>query len=183
MTTRRLRLGLLALLAATVLSVPPSLFLAPAHAHDELMSSDPAASQTVPHVPAAIVLTFEESPVAMGTQVVVTGPSGPIQQGPPKLTDKTITQALQGGAPKGSYQVEWRVTSDDGHPVSGTFTFTAQGAGADTSSAPTDLPVAPPGSHGAIWLVGGLLAAVTIGSLLWRRGRTRRSSRVGDRST
>ena len=171
----RFRIGLLALLVATLLS-GPYVNAGLAYAHDELVSSSPASSQTVPHVPAAIALTFEEAPVAMGIRVVVTGPAGPVQQGAPKLTGDTVTQDLQGGAPAGAYQVEWRVTSDDGHPVSGSFTFTAQAAGAATSSAPADLPVAPPGSHGGIWLLAGLLAAVTVGLLMWHRSRLRQSS-------
>ena len=41
----------------------------------------------------------------------------------------TVTQPLAGGLPAGAYTVEWRVTSADGHPLSGTFGFTvAQGA-------------------------------------------------------
>lgn len=166
---RRLRASLLALLAAGALAIAPS----PASAHDQLVSSDPAASQTVPHVPSAVALTFEEPPVTMGIQVVVTGPEGPVQQGSPKLAGLVVTQGLQGGAPQGTYEVAWRVTSDDGHPVSGTFTFTAQAAGLDASPAPTALPVTPPGSHGTIWLVAGLLAAVAIGLLAWRRSRLR----------
>lgn len=169
---RRLGKALLALLSAVTLAGTPSL----AYAHDEFVSSDPAASQTVPHVPAAVALIFEEPPVTMGIRVVVTGPSGPVQEGPPKLTDQVVTQALRGGAPGGTYQVAWRVTSDDGHPISGTFNFTAQAAGADASSSPTDLPVSPPGSHRGIWLVAGLLVAAAGGLLFWlasRRGASR----------
>ena len=52
--------------------------------------------------------------------------------------DNEVRQSLAAG-PAGAYTVVWRVTSADGHPVSGTFGFTADQASASTTatSAPT----------------------------------------------
>ena len=49
---------------------------------------------------------------------------------------------MQPQAPAGRYSVEWRVTSDDGHPVSGRFAFTAEGAatGASAGATPSGAP-------------------------------------------
>jgi len=100
-----------------------------ASADNTLLSSTPADGQTVPRTPEAVVLIFEESALAMGTQVVVTGPEGPVQTGPPTVGDNSIRQSLVAGAPAGDYTVAWRVTSADGYPVTGSFHFTAQAAG------------------------------------------------------
>ena len=51
----------------------------PAAADTELISTIPADQQTVGRTPAVVVLTFDESLLAMGSQVVVTGPQGPVQ--------------------------------------------------------------------------------------------------------
>jgi methionine-rich copper-binding protein CopC len=113
----------------------------PASAHNTLTSTSPADQETVQVAPQAVVLTFDEPAILMGTEVVVTGPSGQVQQGQPRLADNTISEDLQPGVPAGTYTVAWRVTSADGHPVSGTFTFTAETAAAQL---PTTLQTSPP---------------------------------------
>lgn len=161
-------------LAAVVLLVVGA---PPAVAHNALSSTSPAQSETVPRTPAVVVLTFDEPAIAMGTQVVVTGPSGPVQQGPPRLVDETVSQALHPGAPAGTYTVTWRVTSSDGHPISDSFTFRSEavGAGAPPVGTPTPAgPVAPRSAPTAPWLwwVGAaavLLAAAAV--LGWVRRR------------
>ena len=167
---------LLGLAAAGVLLVVGAV---PAAAHNELVSTDPSDGQTLSATPSSVVLTFEEPAIAMGTQLVVTGPTGEVQAGAPQLVDNTVRQTLQPGAPAGSYTVAWRVTSVDGHPVSGSFGFTATGAGAGTPAVATPLgsptPVSDPGRRPAIpaplWIVGGVL--LIVGAVyVARRGRT-----------
>src|SRR5215211_134621 len=72
-------------------------------------------------------------PLALGTRIVVTGPSGQVQSGRPEF-DNRVGQALQPGAPAGSYEVIWRVSSDEGHPVSGRLSFAVRAAGSEQSS-------------------------------------------------
>jgi methionine-rich copper-binding protein CopC len=125
--------------AALVLLVAP-----PASAHDSLVSSTPADGQTVEQVPDTIVLEMNEAVVAVGTRVVVTGPDGQVQRGRPQLSKNLVEQAVRADAPAGRYTVTWRVTSADGHPVSGTFSFTATSAATATSSGPTSSTSSPP---------------------------------------
>ena len=106
-----------------------TLVAGPAQAHDELVSTNPADKAQVQTVPDSILLTFEEPAEQVGSQVIVRGPTGNVAQGAPVFVKSTVTQAVQPGAPAGKYTVLWRVTSDDGHPVSGSFTFTAAAAG------------------------------------------------------
>ncbi|HEU4330891.1 MAG TPA: copper resistance CopC family protein [Lapillicoccus sp.] len=63
----------------------------------------------------------------------MTGPDGPVSDGSPRLDGTTVHQPLLGG-PAGRYSVAWRATSADGHPVSGTFAFTAQAASPPSST-------------------------------------------------
>jgi methionine-rich copper-binding protein CopC len=176
-----------AVLAAAGLVIGAS----PAWAHNVLKSSDPEDGERVARTPSSVVLTFDEPAIALGTKVVVTGPEGPAQLGTPRLVDKTVTQDLQPGAPAGAYTVDWRVTSADGHPISGSFTFTAEAAAAGVPSTAPSLapqpstaqpaqtaPAAPtaPTARGsaALWLLAG--AAIVVASGLVAVGR-RRSSR------
>lgn len=132
------------LLAALGAGLALSLSAVPAHAHDELRSSTPADGDSLAQPPTQVVLTFEEPPVELGTQVVVTGPNGAVSSGSPRVEGDTVVQPLQPDAPAGRYTVEWRVTSDDGHPVSGSFGFTAQAAaGGSSPSAAATAPATP----------------------------------------
>ncbi|WP_375425742.1 copper resistance protein CopC [uncultured Friedmanniella sp.] len=152
----------------------------PASAHDVLASTTPANGSTEARVPASVVLTFDQPAIAMGTKLVVTGPSGEVQQGDPVLVDNTVTQPLQGGAAAGAYTVEWRVTSADGHPVSGTFTFTARAAG---KGQPATTPATPgpgaatglePASRVWPWVIAlAVLSFVVVGAVALGRRAAR----------
>lgn len=113
-----------------------------ASAHDVLEGSNPKDGSTVATAPGSVKLTFNSPPVGTGAEIVVSGPSGQVSQGEPKVVDREAVQQLQPGAPAGKYTVRWRVTSSDGHPISGTFTFTARAAAAGASS-PTSASSAP----------------------------------------
>lgn len=129
----RRRLWTVALLTAvvfTVLGVPQT-----AWAHNALVSSSPGDGRTVATPPESIVLTFNEPAIKTGTKVLVTGPDGAVAAGDPQLVDNTVEQALRPGLPAGEYTVEWRVTSADGHPINGEFSFTVR-----TGAVPTPTP-------------------------------------------
>ena len=163
----RARRILLVLLGAIVALVVAS---RPAAAHTELISTTPADQQTVSRAPAVVVLTFNESVLAMGAQVVVTGPQGLVQLGAPEVTESTVSQNLQGGSPAGQYTVAWRVTAADGHPLSGTFGFTAATASDGKPATPAAIEARGPddGSSAGmsiwIWILAGVaLVAVVAG--------------------
>lgn len=180
-TSRLVRLALFAV-GAVVAAVAAA---APASAHNVLVSTNPVDHRHVGRTPAAVVLTFNEPALAMGTQLVITGPSGAVQQGPPQLVDNTVSQAVGRGTPAGEYIVAWRVTSADGHPIAGTFSFTADRAGGGlpgtASPSPVSTEPSQTGTSTRPWWVAGLFAVALVGVLglvRWRRGRGDR--RVGD---
>ena len=128
---RRLASALLALglITGAVVGAPLVAF-----AHDVLERTTPADGTTVDRMPPAVTLTFAEEPLSIGSQVVVSGPTGPVSTGSPKISGRDVTQAVSPKAPAGDYTVSYRVTSDDGHPVTGTFSFHAR-VGLDGSTA------------------------------------------------
>lgn len=121
--------ALLATLLAMLLLVP----LGTASAHDQLTGTEPADGATLEQAPEELVLTFSGEIAQVGAQVLVTGPDGePVGDGEPRVAGTELTQALAADLPAGAYQVTWRVTSQDGHPISGTFGFEATaGAGGE----------------------------------------------------
>lgn len=170
MTGRRLGRGTAALLVALLLGV---LTAAPAAAHNSFATSDPADGATVARTPGAVVLTFDQPAVALGTQVVVTGPDGPASTGAAQLVDATVRQPLVPGAPAGVYTVNWRVTSSDGHPITGTLTFTATAAGTGEYLGPAEPlpPVERGGTPAWSWVLLAVLLLGAAGALSLRRRR------------
>lgn len=116
------RLLLVPVLAAGALA----LSVAPASAHSGMTGSDPADGATVDVAPDAVTLTFNEPPQALGTEVAVVGPDGAtVSEGVTTVADTAVIQTLAAARPAGAYVIQWRVTSADGHPLSGELTFTA----------------------------------------------------------
>jgi copper resistance protein C len=149
-----------------------------AEAHDVLISTNPADGSTVDVVPAQIQMTFNNVAFAVGTQILVNGPNGNIANGPVHIVNHDVVQPVTSGSPAGSYTVLWRVTSADGHPVSGKFTFTATAASTKTASTTASAPTTPAPTtsshHGWWWLVAVIvLAAGWIGGLSLIRARRR----------
>lgn len=173
--SRARRLGA-ALVAALALAVVGA---APAAAHNRILGSDPVDGATVARTPSALVLTFDEPAIAMGTQVSVTGPDGPVAVGAPQLVDATVTQPLAAGAPAGRYTVDWRVTSADGHPITGSLAFTAQAPGEGQRdpaqpAAPAPAAAADPTPAAWPWLLLAAALFTLAGVLMVRRRRQER---------
>ncbi|MFZ0158349.1 MAG: copper resistance CopC family protein, partial [Kineosporiaceae bacterium] len=110
----------------------------PAQAHSGVRSIEPADGSTLTTAPQAVRLTFTENVLAGTAQLRVTGPGGqvatePVTQGP------RVVGPLPRELPNGAYTVLWRVTSADGHPISGSFGFVLAVAGA-TSPSPSPSP-------------------------------------------
>lgn len=116
---------------------------APADAHTALTSSDPAkdSTQTVP--PAAIMLTYAD-PVRFPGVVVRDAKGGHHESGKPTAVDNHVHQQVAGPLAPGVYTVGWRVVAEDGHPVTGEFTFTVKGGGSNASAAPSTSTPMPP---------------------------------------
>jgi len=189
---------------ATVLSAVAVTLIAtavPASAHDVLRSTNPADGALVDRLPDRVVLTFDEPALAIGTEVVVTGPAGPVSDGPPQLVDAEVRQPVRAG-PAGRYTVLWRVTSADGHPVSGTFAFTTQQGSAASptatpgtttapstspssasTTAPTSVPATSPSATpqtaglpgpAVVAVLAGVIALLALGWWVFRRRRAQR---------
>ena len=164
---------------------------APASAHNVLRSTAPASDSILDAPPETVTLVFDEPAIAMGSVVEVTDPEGQVvSDGPVQLRDTSVVQPVAASV-AGTYQVVWRVTSGDGHPIEGTFAFTAS-TGADAPATPTGDPTtvaaepsgaaettgAPPveTSEGTPWpWVAGVLvlvvAAAAVGRSVLRRRR------------
>ncbi|WP_306363344.1 copper resistance CopC family protein [Nocardia sp. CC227C] len=104
-----------------------------ASAHSSVVGSDPAAGAEIATGPERATVTFNEDLQTSFPSMTVTGPDGNLwSKGEPTVDGRTISVAVGELGPAGEYKIAYRVTSADGHPVSGkiSFTLTQEGAGA-----------------------------------------------------
>ncbi|MFC8410861.1 copper resistance protein CopC [Arthrobacter sp. NPDC057259] len=102
---------------------------APASAHDSVESTSPAADASLPAPPEKVSITLSNHPLAIGSQIKVNDAGGTNwADGDVQIVDNVASQPLKPGAPAGRFTVQWRVASSDGHPIEGTFGFTAAAA-------------------------------------------------------
>lgn len=125
-------LPVLAALAAAVLVLAP---LPAAHAHDTLISSDPADGAQLGSSPDAITLTYSADILDVTPVVRITDANGDsAQEITPSIDGPVATAELAEPLAAGEYTVQWRVVSSDGHPIEGTFTVTVAGTDAAAAS-------------------------------------------------
>ncbi|MGS2641830.1 copper resistance CopC family protein [Streptosporangium sp. G12] len=120
--------------------------VAPAQAHNVLISSDPKDGTELATGPEKITLTFDQ-PVRQGfAQISVIGPDGTRWEAGKTAVDRAkVSVAVKPLGPAGVYAIGYRILSSDGHPVSSkiTFTLTAPGRGGSGGSAQAPAASAP----------------------------------------
>jgi copper resistance protein C len=199
MVVGRARGPLVALLALVALL----LGAAPALAHSDLRSSDPADGAVLADAPAGISFTFNEELLPQGNAITLTDTaSGERLEVPAASVDgDTVSVPWPADAPAGQYRAAYRVVSADGHPIAGTVTFTveagasptpdaATGAsataspGATAPTAPSATPVASPqpvagpadteDADMLVWALAiGLVVLAAVGGATWYARRSR----------
>ena len=104
--------------------------VAAAHAHTVLLSSDPAADSTLNSGPQRVSATFNEELQGTFAAMTVVGPDGNLwSAGDPEVRGAIVSIGMRPTGPAGRYTVNYRVTSSDGHVVSGSWSFTVAATG------------------------------------------------------
>ena len=120
------RLAGAGVLVAAVASAGLALGPAPADAHAELISTEPASDEQLDAAPERVVLRFSESvDVSDDAVEVLTAGGARVDVGDPGHLDgeRSAVAVDLPDLDDGTYVVSWRVLSSDSHPVSGAFTF------------------------------------------------------------
>ncbi len=98
--------------------------------HATLTSIVPAAGAQLDRAPTQIVVTFDEAVSPDFAQVVLDRDGRPVEVGMPRVRANEVTVAVTGDAGPGAYRIAFKVTSDDGHPVTGESRFQVGAPGA-----------------------------------------------------
>lgn len=167
-------------------TAPAAVLTAPvAAAHSVLLSVEPADGATVQAAPDTVTLTFNEKINPSFVTVAVNGTDRTNRVTGTPTTNGEVVTARVAGLDDDDYTVGYRVTSADGHVITGSSRFTVGAGGAaagagDAGPTATDASTAEvraddsstTGAGTALWVVAGL-AVVLIGAaaVLLRGGR------------
>jgi copper transport protein len=142
-TPRALVLGLAVAVLAAVLAAafaPQALAARPARMHATLLTSEPAKGSTVASSPARVYLVFSEEVEPSLSRIRLVGPDGRVvaleSRGDPRNVSALVAPVTTTLA-AGTWRVEWRIVSGDGHPIDGDFDFAVGGPDAARTVAAT----------------------------------------------
>jgi copper resistance protein C len=140
---------------------------AAASAHAVRVSADPAENAALTVGPARVSATFNEQLQTTFAAMTVVGPDGNLwSTGEPQVQGAVVSVGVRQLGPVGSYTVNYRVTSADGHVVSGSWSFrlTVPGTGqpgppASATDTGGGVPVWPFVVGAVVLVAGGALWA------------------------
>ena len=127
-----------AVLLAVGLTVTAVAGASTASAHAVRVATDPVDNAELAETPANVSATFNETLQPQFAAMTIVGPDGNLwSTGDPKVDGAVISVGVRPLGPTGTYTVNYRVTSADGHVVSGSWSFrlTTAGTGAPGPSA------------------------------------------------
>ena len=110
----------------------------PAWAHERLVSADPEQGVALDTAPTTVTLTFSGKVEATGESIRITGRDGTdwaVSDVTPSGTKITAKVKAQGQP--GTQVLAYRVTSADGHTLTGTYTFDVEAFTPTTTPPPT----------------------------------------------
>src|SRR5690348_10051778 len=137
----------LVILAALLLALA---LPASAAAHARLVSTTPQAGAALDGAPTTVTVRFDEAVESAFGALTVTDADGQrVDDG--RLTRPAagagVSVALRRGLSDGAYTVDYRVVSDDGHPVGGAFVFRVGRGGPSPAAAVANSAQAPPAAQ------------------------------------
>ncbi len=118
--------------------------ISPASAHSELLESTPAEGAELSKAPTEVQLVFGEPVQQEGSSIVVDVRDTTVSQAKTFATNGNVASVqLTGPGQPGTYTVNFRVVSEDGHVVSDSFEYevidaASQSATSDPTQTPTD---------------------------------------------
>jgi methionine-rich copper-binding protein CopC len=149
-----------------------------AAAHATLISSDPAPAAQLAEVPPRVSATFSEDLQSAFAAMTVVGPDGNLwSAGEVRVIGPVAEVDLLPLGPAGTYTANYRVTSADGHVITGSWSFELTVAETGTPGppvAPAAEPASSPDGGTPVWPFA-VAAVVIVGVGVWWWSRRRRT--------
>ena len=154
---------LAALVLAISLTVAAMAGAGAASAHATRVATDPVENTELTQTPQKVSTMFSEAMQPEFAAMTVVGPDGNLwSTGDPQVEGAVLSVGVRPLGPSGTYTVNYRVTSADGHVVSGSWSFRLTVAGTGTPGPSASAP-SPAGDGIPVWpffVAAGVIVAV-----------------------
>ncbi|HYZ67274.1 MAG TPA: copper resistance CopC family protein [Mycobacterium sp.] len=138
-----------------------------ASAHATLVATDPVENRELTESPQKVSATFNEALQPQFAAMTVVGPDGNLwSTGDPHVDGAVVSVGLRPLGPSGTYTVNYRVTSADGHVVSGSWSFKLTVSGTGTPGPPASASN-PPSDGIPVWPFFVVAALIVVGGAVW----------------
>jgi len=134
-----------------------------ASAHGEIVSTFPEQYSNATPIPTQVWIQFDGNLQTLAGQAintidVVDSTGLTVSYGDPVIDGGKISTKLSGQSAPGVFTVNYRIVSEDGHPVEGSYTFNASPNYADDAPVTTAAP-----KEGSKFSIGGIVMIVFLG--------------------
>jgi methionine-rich copper-binding protein CopC len=161
------------LLLAVSLTVMAVAGVGVASAHATRVATDPVESSELSQAPQKVSATFNEALQPQFAAMTVVGPDGNLwSTGDPTVDGAVISVGVRPLGPSGAYTVNYRVTSADGHVVSGSWSFRLTVASTGTPG-PLASTTNPSGEGIPVWPFFVAAGVIVAGGAFWAVRRQR----------
>jgi methionine-rich copper-binding protein CopC len=164
----------------------------PASAHADLVNTDPVDGSVLESAPESITLSFNSKVLESMAELAVSNSSGELVGGiVTESVQTTVTALWPADLPGDTYQVAYRIVSEDGHPITGSFSFSYPDSVSESEVAEpqvstmetpevetpaVETPSAESDSDSGsmlVWVLGFLAVALVVaGYFIWRKRST-----------
>lgn len=139
-------------------------FQSSAAAHSNEVLTNPHNGARLESLPTEATMAFGEAPET--ADVVLASPDGTIHQLRSQIDGTVVLVRIPPNGPRGTYRLSYRVVSADGHPVSGSTTFTVTtGPVPSNPASPTRSETASSTDQARDWLVPIVIVVAILGFL------------------
>ena len=146
---------------------------AAASAHATRVAADPVENSELTKSPTEVSATFNEAMQPQFAAMTVVGPDGNLwSMGEPRVDGAVISVGMRPLGPSGTYTVNYRATSADGHVVSGSWAFRLAVSGTGTPG-PSASPATSSGDGVPVWPFYAAAGLIVAGGAVWAVRRQR----------
>jgi hypothetical protein len=138
-----------------------------ASAHATRLATDPVENTELTSTPQKVSATFNEALQPSFAAMTVVGPDGNLwSTGDPHVDGAVVSVGVRPLGPSGTYTVNYRVTSADGHVVSGSWSFKLTVSGTGTPG-PSASATSPANDGIPVWPFFAVAGLIVAGGALW----------------
>lgn len=122
-------------IGSAVMALALVLVATPVYSHSQVIGANPEDGATVAELPQTVEVEFSEN-LSEPAFIAVVAPDGEILETNTRIDKNIVRASVESSDQQGLFAVNFRVVSADGHPITGSVSFTVESAATEVSPSP-----------------------------------------------